>query len=231
MNAVVKSVPLTSATAALRAYQERMGELERQVAPLRSQLNAWRANITAAVEEQQAARAELDAALSAFNAAVAAAPGGAHRDREERWAKARRELERLTLRVTALENAVKGKTDEIRAIEARAPTEPVPLDALKHAVLIERMGEACERRANAVRAMQGLEDEVDAFARAADELLIRYQNKHGAPLSGMAFQTSQLVLTRLREAEISSRRHMIQGLLPQHLKARIAEILREVEAL
>jgi hypothetical protein len=228
MNAALQSVVPTEspARASLRARRERLQAIEREAAPLRGQLHALEINVRAAEDHEVAATIALQAALAAFNDAVAAAPTAPHRDLETAWAARRSDVERLGLRVNALRNASKAVAESIRKIDAGAAVETQPLLALQHALAMERMTAAVDRRNEIKADLAAAEQELDAFALAADSIARDCEHAHGLKF---AFLAPGLRTVRVQELNRARNAELIARSLPA-LGERVAEIRAEVEA-
>ncbi len=219
MNAVVKSVSPSRAAANLAAHRERVREIHRAIEPLNGRASGLKANMAAAKEEREHAVAELadlQRAPSPNYPAIAAKEA---------------QVRTLDVRVTDLEAAAKEVEARRNELGERLRKLNEPHLPLMHAVTCEQMEAVIEQRNEALRNLNRLEEEIDAYARAADQIsrdhAIQYPNSgHSMPVN----LAGELENLRALERERAVRRGWVNGQLPQRVVTRIAEILREIEA-
>jgi hypothetical protein len=137
------------------------------------------------------------------------------------------EVESVQLRITALREAAQKLEATIGAIEARAHSEPIHILALLQAVVCERMEAAVDRRRAATAELAEMEDEIEAYARANDQLVLEYENRFGSRAPGMTLLAPQL--QRLREQEHKTHRNLIHGQVPARILDRAREIRADIE--
>lgn len=230
MNAVVKSVPAAPAAAALEAYHERVRVIRHDTEPLRSRLHAQRTNIAAAETDLARAGEKLAETQGQYEAAIAAAPTGAHRDLVERLARCRQEVDGFGLRLSDLRRAAGDLEAQIGRIESRIQHEPKPLLVLQQEAFVEGpLQDALRRLERADAELAAAEREAYAHAQAADSVAMTCENRHHvAPVM-------RALPLRLERVRVYLERHNA-GLVEDSLQrqreqaARVAALSKEIEA-